>query len=711
MKSTLHRFVAHLFTDDWAAGKPFDMERWIELLLTDSLGRPLAGAYCTVQSSDGNGGYGTATQQRLDDSGKIELPWSPGGLRLCVGYRALLLAQSPPEPRLRLRDTLTCLGYDLGGPGSALDETRTLAALEAFAKDARRYAGCKAADPEQILATWVAGDVGVGENSRSVVGSLALRARRRLRRLRGRATDQRATSSYLAGDAVMPNPRRSVKLGVAVGARGSSGCRNRLVVYDWFTGLGPPPCEGNAIEELIDGEQAWERVSQDLETANEEFCVTTWWLDPDIELRRPKAIAASPPSVRQKHTLASHVERLAKRGATSRFLVWSWLDTPLVHPRLRGWSTRPHDQVEVLQRGHPKLLGSFHKKLMVIDRKVAYCGGFNMRQNDWDSQHHAIQDCRRNPHAADREERSLQAPSFPPRHDVSSRIRGPLVAHVHDVFSAYWNATLPSRQRSNNALGEFWARLRGSGPASRMLPMRRKRDVQAGNILAQLVLTEPHRARRQQPIYDVLLRAIHNARRLIYIENQYFRSDQIAEALVRALQRNPRLNLLVVTNHVTGPLTFAYGGAFFTAQAQRVIREARPQFKLHQLLARGRRAGRCVYLPVEVHAKVMVVDDHWCTIGSANLNERSIRSEAEANVAIEDAALSKRLRCRLMAEHLGLQPDDPSLQEPQSAYATFVRLAEQNAVVRAQGGLAQGHAHPFEQASSIALFRGRAEWF
>jgi phosphatidylserine/phosphatidylglycerophosphate/cardiolipin synthase-like enzyme len=60
------------------------------------------------------------------------------------------------------------------------------------------------------------------------------------------------------------------------------------------------------------------------------------------------------------------------------------------------------------------------------------------------------------------------------------------------------------------------------------------------------------------------------------------------------------------------------------------------------------------YRPIYVHAKVAVVDDIWCTVGSGNLNNRGMADDTEINVAVLDAELARAFRLSLQGEHLGL---------------------------------------------------------
>ena len=77
--------------------------------------------------------------------------------------------------------------------------------------------------------------------------------------------------------------------------------------------------------------------------------------------------------------------------------------------------------------------------------------------------------------------------------------------------------------------------------------------------------------------------------------------------------------------------------------------------------------------PIYVHAKVCVVDDHWMTIGSDNLNLRSWTHDSELTCAVvdPDEELARSLRTSLWAEHLGLPQDDPRLSELSGAVALW----------------------------------------
>ncbi len=689
-------------------------DAWVELLLTDSLDRPLGSAPYVLHRG------GATEEGRLTPGGRLAFAWPEDDVaELHVCHRTIRLVAGPADGEAFDRNRLTNMGFDAGGPHGSVDPLRLRRALAAFARVAG--AGRGAAARAALLDEWYEGAAGLAPVLRAAANRAASpegagatdRSRGRLRRWlerrrMGRVPAERS-GSHLGGES--HEGGRAVSMAVTTGPERSARSRNRIVVFDWFSGLGTPPRAGNAVRTLIDGEAAWGSVACDIEVAARELCISSWFADPDIELERPAALAIANPEQRSRYRLAEIVERLARRGGTTSMLLWNWVGTPLFHPTLRRWALTPDDRVEVLQHSHPSLLGSFHEKTIVIDRQVAYCGGFNLRQNDWDSQEHRVDDPRRNPHALSGWDRRTSEPRYPPRHDLTLRLEGPIVADIHENFSRHWNGALRADRRLlRRWLGNLLAWLAGAGPASRVEPMALP-PARAGGVLAQFVRTDPRLRPRQQAIVDVTLRAISNARKLIYIENQFFRSPRVAAAIVEAMRRRPAIDVIVVTNEVFPPLLELNPFAYWTRDAEETIRAERPEFTLYSLVACGELAGAVAYRPVFIHAKVMVVDDEWASVGSANINDRSNKSEYEANVAVEDAAFARDLRVRLMAEHLGLAPDDPRLGDPAAAAATWRRLAAENHAARRARRLALGRAQPFHQAGGVRWLRGRPEWF
>jgi phosphatidylserine/phosphatidylglycerophosphate/cardiolipin synthase-like enzyme len=478
---------------------------------------------------------------------------------------------------------------------------------------------------------------------------------------------------------------------------------NRIIVYDWFTQHeeSPPPRGGNRVEVLVDGEQAWGRVAEDLERATDEVQIATWMCRPDIELRRPAELALTDPPARASHRLGALLERLAAAGVHVRLLIWGMVSTPIIDAWMRRWFWRGHDNIDVLQQQHPTLLGSYHQKTMTIDGRIGYCGGMNLKENDWDTSAHRAWEPRRFPHAADAHTRGEATlgralPPFPPRHDLMVRIEGPTVGDLLHNFAQRWQQSLLSR--STRAWSRTWDALRRrlGGEPQPQLPEPRREQPSVGSNWAQVVRTTPG---GEGGILKAYYRAIYNARRYIYIENQYFRSPDIGIALAQALRSNPRLRLVVVVWPINeGAVSFVDPSGYYTAKTLTEIRKVRPDFELSRLLITADDAdGERSWLPIDVHAKIMIIDDVWLTVGSANINDRGFKTESEINAVVLDETIATDLRKRLMAEHLGIGPDDPRLVDIDPAFDLWDLHGRENPQRRAAEREPLSRVHYFVQ--------------
>lgn len=486
-------------------------------------------------------------------------------------------------------------------------------------------------------------------------------------------------------------------------AESRDGPKNRIVVYDWFTRGKDraPPRAGNLVEVLVDGQATWSRVAEDLEVAQQEIQIATWICRPDIELVRPSELACAEPRARAHLRLGDVLERRAAAGVKVRLLIWGLAYTPILDRWMRRWYWRGRDNIDVLEQDHPSIIGSYHQKTLAIDGRVAYCGGMNLKENDWDTCAHVVHEPRRFPHTAEPPERRATAlrqrtPPFAPRHDLMVRIEGPAVADLVANFADRWSKSVKVRHASPwGRMVDHVRRKLGNDDypevtAPRTLPPAR------GEHWVQVVRTTPG---GEDGILGAYIRAIRNARRYIYIENQYFRSPIIGQELREVLRANPRLRLAVVVRPVNGgkPSLFDPSG-YWTAKTLELIREARPDFELTVIYAWGRDADdRLVFTEVDVHAKVMVVDDVWLTVGSANINDRGFKTEGEINAVVLDRGLAKDLRKRLMGEHLELDAADPRLDDVDQSFDLWEQHGRENPKSMLLGEEPRSRVHCFVQ--------------
>ena len=308
--------------------------------------------------------------------------------------------------------------------------------------------------------------------------------------------------------------------------------------------------------------------------------------------------------------------------------------------------------------------GSHHQKLLVVRRKgrreddVAFIGGIDLSHGRRDDATHLG-----DPQAPPLDER--YGPT-PPWHDAMAEIRGPAVSHVLDTFTERWEDPTPLDHR--NPYRAVLHRLARMPRHPEHLPERWEPPPDAGPHQVQILRTYP--AKRpaypfapegERSIARAYAHAFTKARRLVYIEDQYFWSEVVAATLADALRREPELHVIAVVprypeedNRISGPPMM-----FGQRLAWDLLREAGgDRFAMFDL---ENAAGT----PIYVHAKVCVVDDQWMTIGSDNLNLRSWTHDSELTCAIvdPDGVLPRSLRTSLWAEHLGLPQNDSRLSD------------------------------------------------
>jgi len=140
---------------------------------------------------------------------------------------------------------------------------------------------------------------------------------------------------------------------------------------------------------------------------------------------------------------------------------------------------------------------------------------------------------------------------------------------------------------------------------------------------------------------------LRSARELIYLENQFLWSSEIAKILEDKLADPPTDDFRLV---VLLPADPNDGRDDTRGQLADLIEcdDGAGRLLACSLYALGERGQQQVY----VHAKIGIVDDRWLTIGSANLNEHSLFNDTEANVMTCDGALARETRLRLWSEHL-----------------------------------------------------------
>jgi phospholipase D1/2 len=301
-----------------------------------------------------------------------------------------------------------------------------------------------------------------------------------------------------------------------------------------------------------------------------------------------------------------------------------------------GWQT--HRNLHFQLDGRHPVGACHHQKIVVIDDTLAFVGGMDLAQARWDTPDHA-------PGAPERVRSN--GTCYAPVHDVQMMVDGPAAATLGALVRERW-------QRATGRTIEWSGRIsRDPWPPS-VAP-----DVTEEDVAIARTVPRYNGTPEVVEVRQLYLDAIAAARRTLYFENQYLTASAIGDALEARL-REPDGPEIVIVSRLTG-------GGWLEENTMEVLRAR----LLRRLRAADRHGRLHVYYPdcdgyvkecINVHSKLMIMDDRLLRIGSANLANRSMGLDTECDLAIE--ALEPRVqeaigrfRDRLLAEHLGVTPE------------------------------------------------------
>jgi phosphatidylserine/phosphatidylglycerophosphate/cardiolipin synthase-like enzyme len=114
------------------------------------------------------------------------------------------------------------------------------------------------------------------------------------------------------------------------------------------------------------------------------------------------------------------------------------------------------------------------------------------------------------------------------------------------------------------------------------------------------------------------------------------------------------------------------------------------------------------YREIYIHSKLLLIDDVFCTLGSANLNQRSMTADSEMNLATIDPKLTMDLRRRIWSQLSGRFFDggDGGKVEIEIAFNACRNLMRENAIKRKSGRKLTGFLLPLEDERSSTIRLG-----
>ena len=281
---------------------------------------------------------------------------------------------------------------------------------------------------------------------------------------------------------------------------------------------------------------------------------------------------------------------------------------------------------------------SQHQKLIVIDDAIAFSGGLDLTIRRWDTNAHRVND----PHRVDPDGKPYE-----PFHDVQMLVDGEAAGAIADLFRARWQCAafegVPKAQGGNDP----WPDGVGVDLNDVDIGVARTQPRYDGEVQAQEV---------ERLFYDSIEAAEHS----IYIENQFLTAPGIAERLAKRLTENPALEVVIVSPETHHSWLEAQSMRAGRARFSGIVRAAgseRVWLAYPQVTESGNTASTMV------HAKVMIVDDTFLRVGSANLNNRSMGTDTECDLAVIAGNGRQReaiagLRHRLIGDHCGATAEE-----------------------------------------------------
>jgi phospholipase D1/2 len=409
---------------------------------------------------------------------------------------------------------------------------------------------------------------------------------------------------------------------------------------------------------LVDGSSYYRDLFQSLLNAKRRIFIEGWDLYSETVLV-PESEAAGVPN-----RLAELLKHLANANPHLEIRLLLWDSFPffmtLRESRSRILARFDHPQIRLVFNRRLPLFASFHQKLVVIDGYVAYTGGIDLTANRNDDPEH-------NPPPEDNGTHG----EFVPIHDVQLRVEGHAAQALDDLALEDWE----------RVTGERLSRFTINDPCHHHAAP----DVLYADVVISRTRARWRSWKELKQIEELLPALIARAEKSIYIECQYLSSQLVSDALKASLESEVGPEIILVSSR-------SYRG-WWEKRTLGALRNKRIR-----ALERADRFGRFgafhPALPhgkgsVSIHSKLMIIDECYVCVSSANLTARSMGLDSEIALTLDfkdnptTRKVARQWRDKLLAEHLGLPLKDLVLR--------LERSPSLLAVIRTRAEEANGH--------------------
>jgi phospholipase D1/2 len=403
------------------------------------------------------------------------------------------------------------------------------------------------------------------------------------------------------------------------------------------------PVTGSGL--IVDGRDYYRAFYQAARTAERYIAISGWQFDSNVALLRgPDAEAAG-----EQAPLLAFLNGLCEKNPELRVFILAWdfsfvygLDREWFQQWYVNWTTNKSlkfffDRSAVYDASH-------HQKFVVIDGKIAFVGGLDLCSSRWDDRDHRVETHLRV---------DADGTAYRSFHDLQSCHGGQIAHDLAELFEARWKVS------SGEALELPAEPDDGSHELTPTIPIAAERV--AISRTQHCAVCGGDKTFRE--IRQLFLDAIDAAEHLIYIENQYFSAEALYQGLLRRLadkKRSPLEIVLVIAKDADGLLEQLSIGIAQNRIVRDLQQAARDNGHHLGIYYPASVAADGTELPTYIHSKCLVVDDRFLSVGSANMNNRSMGYDTELNVSWEagqdDGELARSIadaRVDLLAEHTG----------------------------------------------------------
>jgi phospholipase D1/2 len=400
---------------------------------------------------------------------------------------------------------------------------------------------------------------------------------------------------------------------------------------------------------IIDGSDYYRTFYNAALKARNFILISGWQFDSDVQLLRGDASGCEVDDVR----MLPFLNTLCDKNRELRIYILAWDFSPLFafdrewfQKWIFNWTTG--ERIYFLFDSRHSIGASHHQKFVVIDGTAAFAGGLDICANRWDDRRHLAQ----NP-----ERVNLYGQPYEPYHDIQSYHEGPVAEKLKNLFLTRWKVAGGGKLKLNNGSGEQFGDVD--------LPLQLVADTVA--ISRTQSRTFIPRQKNIREIRSLYTDAVHAARKIIYMENQYFSSQAVFRALTERMQSSalPRLNIVFILPRKPHSLLEELSMGVTQMKMLTTLRQTASEYGhklgIYYTLSRSQEGeGGATY----IHAKLLIVDDRFLTVGSANTSNRSMGLDTELNVSYESAGNEKLAasiygaRISLIEEHSGIDPKE-----------------------------------------------------